>query len=98
RPGVEIGDGTLTEPPSGTLVDHRGIDVPVAEHHGTLLERGTDDLVDVLGSSSGVEQGFGPVAHLLRFTRQHHLTYALPDRRAARLACDQRVPACAFHR
>ena len=72
------------EPAGDPLVGDRRIDVPVADHRCSPLERGADQLLDVLRTRGRVESGLRPRRHVAAV--QQELADLLPERGAAGLA------------
>src|SRR4029077_4146130 len=59
---IEIEDPGAAELTPGTLVRDGRVDVPIAENRRSAVERGTDHVVDKLGTRVDVEQRLGPRA------------------------------------
>jgi hypothetical protein len=84
RGEVQVEDALEPEAARDALVRDRRVDVAVAEHRRAALERGPDDLLDVLRPRGGVQERLRPWRHVPAV--QHELADLLAELGAARLA------------
>src|SRR4051812_42436964 len=93
RPPRQVADLGRRQPAAVALVGDRGVQEAVGHDVAAGVQRGPDDLLDVLGARCGEEQRLGPLADREPVGREDEVAQVLAETRAPGLTGEQRVDA-----
>ena len=93
RLALQLPQGVEVEATAITLVGEGGIGIAIAQHQLPTFQPRAEDLLDMLRTSRGKQEGFRPRCNRRSLAAQQDRPDHLADARAARLPCrPHRVP------